>query len=44
MSEPTTEAQTDPRKPYVPPAVEELGDIDEQTGFVAIGYFAEPGG
>jgi hypothetical protein len=44
MDEPNTRAETDPRKPYVPPAIEELGGVDDQTGLIAVGYFAEPGG
>jgi hypothetical protein len=31
----------EPRKPYSPPELEELGAVDEQTQSVA--YFAQPG-
>jgi hypothetical protein len=43
VNDATTDAAPEPRKPYVPPAVDELGGVDDQTGFVGVGYFAEPG-
>jgi hypothetical protein len=41
VNQPDSSPTPEPRKPYSPPELEELGTVDEQTQ--AIGYFAEPG-
>jgi hypothetical protein len=43
VNEPDSDAAPDPRKPYVPPALEELGDVDDQTGSIVASRVAEPG-
>jgi hypothetical protein len=41
VNHPDSRPADEPRKPYSPPELEELGPVDEQTQSIA--YFAEPG-